>query len=255
MTPTQSPAELERPRADLKRRFVFLSASFPSKEQSTPDFLTADAAEISQAIVAVARAVLSSKGRLVFGGHPTVTPLVLAVAQEYLPENRTERREIHDRQELPVVVYQSEIFTPFVPESIRNLLQWNLGAIRETKKAQNETPGFTRTGKLIPGTATKSLEIMRIKMIKETKPFAAFFIGGMQGIRDEANICRELDPRCQLFYLGAPGGAARRLAEENLNALQGPFQEFSHDMLNSRSYPALVQNLIRLLSSEYLPDK
>jgi hypothetical protein len=255
MPATQSPAESERPRADLKRGFVFLSASFPSEEQSTRDFATADAAEISQAIVAVARAVLSSNGRLVFGGHPTVTPLVLAVAQEYLPENSAERREIHDRRELPVVVYQSEIFTPFVPESIRNLLQWNLGEVRETKKAQNETLEFTQTRKLIPGTARKSLEIMRKKMIEETKPFAAFFIGGMQGIRDEANICYELDPRCQLFYLGAPGGAARQLAKEKLNALQGPFREFTDDMLNSRSYPALVQNLIRLLSSDYLSGK
>jgi hypothetical protein len=232
-----------------------MSVSFPSNEQSPLDFATADAAEISQAIVAVARAVLSSKGRLVFGGHPTVTPLVLAIAQEYLPEDHAERREIQDRHESPVVAYQSEIFTPFVPESIKNLLQWNLGEVMETKKAQNEIPEFTRTGKLIQGTATKSLEIMRTNMLEDTKPFAAFFIGGMQGIRDEANLCRQLVPHCKLFYLGAPGGASRRLAEENLNAFQKPYKEFARDMMYSRSYPALAQNLIRLLSRENSADQ
>jgi len=250
MTPTQSPAESERPRADLKRGFVFLSASFPSKEQSPHDFENADAAEISQAIVAVTRAVLSSNGQLVFGGHPTVTPLVLMVAQEYLPENSAERREIAGRKGLPVVVYQSEIFRPYVPESTRNLFQWHFGTVSWTEKDQNEVLEFTEAGRPKPGTAPKSLEIMRTKMIAETKPFAAFFIGGMEGIRDEAKICRAVNQRCQLFYLGAPGGAARQLAEENLKALQGPFQEFAHDMLKSRSYPALVQNLIRILSRE-----
>lgn len=229
---------------------MFLSASFPSEEPSSHYFASADAAEISQAIVAVTRAVLSSNGQLVFGGHPTVTPLVLMVAQEYLSADPTERREIAEREELPVVVYQSEIFRPHVPESTRNLFQWNLGRVSWTEKDQNEVPAFTETGRLIPGTATRSLQIMRAKMIAETKPFAAFFIGGMEGIRDEAKICRAVDRRCQLFFLGAPGGAARQLAEENLNALQEPFQEFAHDMLNSRSYPALVQNVMRLLSRE-----
>jgi hypothetical protein len=237
----------ERPRADLRRKAIFLSASFPSEEQSTIDYATADAAEISQAIVAVVRGVLSSNGCLVFGGHPTVTPLVLMVAQEYLPEGLDERRGLAGALGLPVVVYQSQIFKPFLLKSIQDLFDWSLGEIRWTPQTQGENPRFTPSGKLIPSTASSSLRDMRTTMLRETTPFAAFFIGGMDGIREEANMCREFVRDSQLFFIGAPGGASRRLGNETNNSLNEPFRGFVNELRTSRSYPALVQNIIRLL--------
>ena len=63
----------------LGRRRVFLSASFPSGKRGTR-FEPFDPGAIADAVTAVARAVLVAKGRLLLGGHPTITPLVLTVA-------------------------------------------------------------------------------------------------------------------------------------------------------------------------------
>jgi len=254
MEPLDHNQAREKPRANLRGKAIFLSASFPSEEQSPVDYATADAAEISQAIVAVVRGVLASNGSLVFGGHPTVTPLVLMVAQEYLPEGVDERRHLADGSGLPVIVYQSRIFQPFLTQSTKDLFDWSLGQIRWTPQAEGENPRFTPSGKLIPGTAPLSLEDMRTRMLRETKPCAAFFIGGMDGIRNEANMCREFVRDCQLFFVGAPGGASGRLANEPVRSLNERFHNFANELRTTRSYPALVQNLIRLLAAQVNPE-
>src|SRR5262249_59078396 len=52
---------------------IFLSASVPIREGWAED---AQPAEIEEAIVSIARAVFARNGRLLFGGHPSVSPLV-----------------------------------------------------------------------------------------------------------------------------------------------------------------------------------
>src|SRR5205823_12719237 len=87
---------------------VFLSASFPSRERSARFFESADPNEITQALVAACRAVLSASGRIVFGGHPSVTPLVMMVAEEYLPRALDERMRLREENRSRLIAYQSE---------------------------------------------------------------------------------------------------------------------------------------------------
>lgn len=82
--------------ANLDQAAIFLSASFPSGERGKR-FMPYDASGIANAVSAFARAILCSKGRLLFGGHPTITPLVLMIAREL-------------RVKRSVVVFQSEWF-------------------------------------------------------------------------------------------------------------------------------------------------
>src|SRR5580698_2066592 len=90
----------------LKNVVVFLSGSVPNR----PGFDKVEEAPflIEQAVVSLARAVFAEGGRLVFGAHPSISPLVASVASEYrLAGSPDEIR--------PVIVYQSEAFTEVLP--------------------------------------------------------------------------------------------------------------------------------------------
>ena len=80
--PARPRARLARPlMIDLDGARVFLSASFPSGTRGER-FKPYDAVAVAEAVTALAQAVIVGGGRLVFGAHPTISPLVLLVAGE-----------------------------------------------------------------------------------------------------------------------------------------------------------------------------
>ena len=86
---------------------VFLSASFPSADRDPEFWRTHDRNRIRDAIVALAAEVLPNRP-LVFGGHPTITPLVRAVADRVkAPRNH-------------ILLYQSEHFWSKFPDDVRH---------------------------------------------------------------------------------------------------------------------------------------
>jgi hypothetical protein len=94
---------------NLDGRAVFLSASVPAAERSEAYRRVPDAPlRIDEAVVSLARAVFSHNGRLVFGGHPAISPLVAMVAAEY-----------HDRPSAPprIIIYQYRAFEGFLPDA------------------------------------------------------------------------------------------------------------------------------------------
>ena len=64
----------------LAGRAVFLSASIPDQSRWHGEF---DVREITDAVVAASRAVLTADGVLVTAAHPTIAPLLLYVAGEF----------------------------------------------------------------------------------------------------------------------------------------------------------------------------
>jgi hypothetical protein len=231
------------PRDLLHGHTVFLSASFPSREREPRFFETADPDEITQAIVATCRAVFAALGRLVFGGHPSVTPLVMMVAEEYLPESIEERVRLRHAGLTPVIAYQSESFRSAMPESTRKLEDWGLGDLRWIEPRGQE-PLFTPGGTLVHGSADPALESMRKQMFNETKPVAGIFVGGMEGIRAEAALFREICRIRPLYFLGAPGGAAQELAEREPVEFTPASKLTQGELRASRSYPALLQRIV-----------
>jgi hypothetical protein len=77
---------------------VFLSASVPLPTRHKQFYETADIIAIRDAVKALALTVLTS-GRLIFGGHPAITPLLSLVIREMFPERAGS-----------VVLYQSDYF-------------------------------------------------------------------------------------------------------------------------------------------------
>src|SRR5688500_9923739 len=66
---------------DLHQRFVFLSASLPTRDRRAESGPYSPS-EISDAVTALTRLILEGNGRLVCGGHPTINPLLLWTARE-----------------------------------------------------------------------------------------------------------------------------------------------------------------------------
>ena len=199
---------------DLKRATFFLSASFPSGERGK-SFEPYDPSAIADAVSAFTRAILEANGRLSFGGHPTITPLVFMIA-----------RELGVRKS--VFVYQSEWFRDQLVPEIAEIGKENLGTIVWTPVAE---------------TLAESLLIMRHDMLTASRGYvAALFIGGMEGIRDEYDLVQETLPWLDCIPVTGPGGAAARLPVHDCVELGfAPLHE-------SRAYPFVAVRFVEILA-------
>lgn len=156
---------------------VFLSASVPSTDSEY--YKGCNPVLIQSALRSFLFCVLGRK-HLVFGGHPSITPLILAVCEELGVDNKK-----------AVTLFQSQYFQESFPA--------------ETSRFENLI--------LIParGTIEKSLAVMRRQMFTAYNYDAAVFIGGMQGVNQEFRLFREVCPSAKVVALNSPGGAAGKL--------------------------------------------
>ena len=192
-----------------------MSASIPDPNRWDGEF---DALGITDAVVALARAFLTSGFRLVTAAHPTIAPLLLYVAAEFPFE--TEER---------VVVYQSELFEDVLPEATRRFGIEGIGRLIWTDAAKGDRP--------TAGEWDRSLDIMRRRMLEETQPVAACFVGGMEGIQTEYLLFRSMFPGRPTYPVGRPGGEALRLfGQEDF-----PLRE---RLLSDEVYPALWRAVV-----------
>ncbi|MBK8211939.1 MAG: hypothetical protein IPK78_20350 [Rhodospirillales bacterium] len=155
---------------------VFLSASIPDPKRDPRFFKTADVVAIAEAVHALCTVVLP-EDRLVFGGHPAITPIVQRIAV------------LLDRQR-SVAIFQSAFFVGEFPE--------------EAKKFPNIV--VTERGR----DRGDSLRIMREAMLK-ARPFAGVFVGGMEGVIDEWRLLQELHSGTPAWPIPTTGAAARIL--------------------------------------------
>lgn len=199
--------------ADLRRATIFLSASFPSGLRGE-SFRPYDASGIADAVSAYARAILGGNGQLLFGGHPTITPLVFMIARELRVHNS-------------LVVYQSAWFRNQKLPEVDEIMREELGRIVWTHRAQ---------------TRQDSLRIMRDGMIESAREcLGALFVGGMEGIWDEYNLMKKCSPEMPCIPVTGPGGAAAQLPTEDWNVL-GLAQ-----VHESRAYPFVALRFVDAL--------
>ena len=139
---------------------IFLSASVPIRE---PFSLNCRPQEIQAAINALAQVVLGRK-KLVWGGHPAITPLLWSAAQAVGVEYA-----------VAVELFQSRLFQDVLPDENKHFVNVTLvDAVGNDLEA--------------------SLLNMRKAMFKSTEFEAAVFIGGMHGILDEHELFRSYWP-------------------------------------------------------------
>ena len=222
MSPVENSRALGRVRfeytlmADLQRATIFLSASFPSGTRGER-FRPYDASGIADAVSAFGRAILGSNGRLVFGGHPTITPVVLMIAREL-------------RVKDSVFVFQSAWFRDQSLPEINEIEREQLGSVEWIRQADERGD---------------SLRIMREEMLGSRRYDGALFIGGMEGISDEYNLLKRHSPNTPCIPVAGPGGAAAALPSTDWEILG------LSTLRRSRAYPFLALRLVSALAGEH----
>lgn len=174
---------------------IFLSASVPNAESEFA--ATSDSQMIHAAVRALCLTALRTH-RIVWGGHPAITPMIWAVC-ENMGESYRER----------VILYQTNFFS------------------KGSRPVENDGFSETRITEARADLAS-SLKLMRETMFNEHKFSFGIFIGGKQGILDEFEMFRELQPRARAIVLPSTGGASLLLSDKypELSAPRGDFTDF-----------------------------
>ncbi len=185
---------------------IFLSASIPLPERDSKYIDTADVIAIRDSVIAIATTVLP-KHRLIWGGHPSITPLI-----NYVMDKLDLNIQEH------VKLYQSLWFKNKFPE--------------DNNKFENIV--FTKKQDDIHS----SIRLMRERMLSENEFAAAVFVGGMEGINDEYEMFKEFHPKAIIIPLASTGAASKLLYDNMINpndrflndyAFSSIFQEFLID--------------------------
>ncbi len=159
---------------------IFLSASVPTREPYSSDCRPQ---EIQAAVNALAQVVLGRK-KLVWGGHPAITPLLWSAAQAVGVEYT-----------VAVELFQSKFFQKVLPEENKNFANVKLiDAVGSDVEA--------------------SLLAMRKAMFMSAEFDAAVFIGGMHGILDEHKLFTSYWPNATCIPIAQTGGATVHLARD-----------------------------------------
>jgi SLOG-like protein len=161
---------------------VFLSASIPIPGRKPFD-RDIEVKRIRDSVLALVEVCRDRELTLTFGGHPAISPLVHHAADSL---GVTER----------VTIFQSEFYRNLVPEAALKFpnLIWT-------------PPGQDKDS---------SLAIMREAMLnpRERQYDVAVFIGGMEGIFDEARRFHATYPGKPMIPLQLTGGASRMVVDE-----------------------------------------
>ncbi|MFZ4263797.1 hypothetical protein ACFRAE_17305 [Sphingobacterium sp. HJSM2_6] len=212
---------------------IFLSASIPLPERHPKYYDTADIIAIRDAVIALASIVID-KHRIIWGGHPSITPLINFVIErtvQYRLEISINEMSSEEQKEYlfqaikteiqkHVMIYQSEFFRDKFPE--------------DNEKFENIF--FTEN----KGDMPSSLIEMRNEMFTKNKFSAAVFIGGMNGVEDEYNIFKKLHPHALILPI-ASTGAASKIVFDNL----APDDEAKHErFLKDYGYMSLFQKYL-----------
>jgi len=160
---------------------IFLSASVPVIGRAY--YETADPFLIQTAVREFLSVTLGRR-RIVWGGHPAITPMVWAVCED-----------LGVKYANAVVLYQSKFFRDMFPE-------------------ENERFGNVVYVEAVEGNREQSLLRMRNDMLSRADLEAAVFIGGMEGVLDEYALFAKFHPDASVLTVPAAGGAARKLATD-----------------------------------------
>jgi len=166
---------------------IFLSASVPVKEKGRGEYYkTADPYLIQVAVRELVKVIIPNF-KLVWGGHPAITPMVKCIIED-----------LNYGYKDYVLLYQSNYYKDRFPE------------------ANKSFDNVIYTDAL--ATKPESLFRMREEMLSRTNLFAAVFIGGMEGIEEEYKIFKKYHADAPIVLVPSTGGATRDLAikQDNL---------------------------------------
>ncbi len=212
---------------------IFLSASIPLPERHPKYYETADIIAIRDAVIALTSIALTNH-RIVWGGHPSITPLIYYVIERMLI-NKLERED----WELPLNEDEKDLIESQLKGKIQqHVLLYQSLFFKEDFPPENELfKNVVLTENV--GDIHSSIQHMRHRMFSENEFAAAVFIGGMDGIEVEYNMFQEYHPKAIILPI-ASTGAATKIVYENLFP-----KELRNDrFLNDYGYMSLFQKYL-----------
>lgn len=268
------------PQPPLHGAAVFLSASVPHPERDKR-FLTGPLDDwlmlrvidqrVYDAVQCLLAQLLSAGGRLVHGGHPSITNAIAAQAGNWL----SSADEVPGEGEPPVVLYQSKFFANKpAPPGREEMAASGFASLRWTpislvESQVEDRPIIERFGlrpewieAWLPKQAApeaspalrEALLVMRLQMLLETQPRAAVCIGGMEGIEAEAELYTDLCTHGLLpgdgtvYVLTSTFGAAAQLESERVRLVDGRSRSTvataEMDLLERLNYDGVMQELV-----------
>jgi len=168
-------------------------------------YKSADVVGIREAVKSLVIEV-ARKGRLTFGGHPAITPLIALVLRQTFPDKVGS-----------FVLYQSEYF------------------LREFPK-ENDAFIDVHVTPAVDDNRAESLALMRREMLTHCRYDAAFFIGGMEGVIEEFELLRDLQPAVPTFPIASTGAAALDLYGRG---------KWDTSLMDELTYPTLFRNILK----------
>jgi hypothetical protein len=268
------------PKPPLNGAAVFLSASVPHPERDKrflagplDDWLMLRVIDqrIYDAVQSLVAQVLMAGGRLVHGGHPSITNAIAAQAGNWMPSAGDGPAD----SDSPVLLYQSEYFAGKPAPPWREEMEasgfasvcWTPSAftdsqlegasIIERHGIKPEWIAGWLPNQAAPGAGPalqEALLVMRLQMLLYTQPLAAVCIGGMEGIEAEAKLYSDL---CHHSLLPGDGtvqvlastfGAAAQLQGEQVRLVDGRDRSTAAtaevDLLERLDYDGVMRGLV-----------
>lgn len=163
---------------------IFLSAGVPNPTpiKGREYYGKGNVPAIREAVMAFTKVCMEYHIPICFGGHPAISPLVYEIAKDY-----------GDEFSKNVLIYQSEKFKEKTPKEVSyyDRIVW-------TPEAKD---------------ISSSVSVMRDKMFRN-EFVCGVFIGGMDGIIDEAKRFHEANPNSDMIVVPNTGGASQVLSEK-----------------------------------------
>lgn len=184
---------------------IFLSASIPLEERHPKYFESSDVIAIRDCISSLSKVVIPNF-QLVWGGHPSITPLISSILESIQVDIETH-----------VTLYQTRYFEDSFPQENEYFKEY-----------------LITTEKL--GSKEESLRLMRKKMIVDNDFIAGIFIGGMEGVEDEYELFVDSHPSTIALPIASTGGAALMIYEEG---------NFDKSLKDDYAYIALFYKLFK----------
>jgi hypothetical protein len=236
---------------------IFLSVSVPYERQFSNDaspaereanrayLATAEPVRIRSAVVALTRTMLLCGVRLVFGAHPSISPMVLDTArdvavyrneQHFGSDEPKERRALRPAQasKASVLIFQSAYFEKELPGSTLQLASWQAGVMVLTSAAAEGAAKDARS---------LSLLRMRESMVSVPNLCAAVFIGGMDGCEQEAQLFQQHAPDKPMYAIASTGSAARKLWQDEPEKYSGTLTS-PRELQDNLSYSLVASDIL-----------
>lgn len=230
--PVANARELSRLLGDSRRPAILLSASVPylredfeneaERERNHRYVAMAQPQHIRLAVAELTRTALMRHAQVIFGAHPAISPMVLDAARNLGAPSDS------------ILIFQSDFFADRIPGSTYELANWSAGRLFFTPRQPAQGERSARR---------QSLRKMRSLMVSASNLRGAIFVGGMDGVQDEATLFEEEHASLPRYAIASTGSAAQELFERSPEKFAGRLRDASV-LTTSRSYSVLARNIL-----------